>query len=171
MTTFRRYFFTPLITLSTIVLIYFLDGNTLVLPFAVFAIIAYFGGLRSNLIAAGLISLYAMYSIDAPLRMAQIIIGSFGLAIGSGWVLRQLRQSVEEAYRQKLAQTDRVDVNIARLSETLLKVDALLANRDLPTGFKQELSVIRVRIAEQLTLQRSYHIMAQEKGFVIANPE
>lgn len=177
MVSFRRFYAGPLITLGILIehaiivergyIPQSAAGLYLLILFS-----GYFGGLRSAFISSVLLAVYSLTYLGNITQERVIVALSYLVAAAlMGWQTRNLRHSIQEAYRAEMAQSDRVDANIARLSETLLKVDALMANRDLQTGFKQELAIIRVRIAEQLTLQKSYHIMAQEKGFVLANPD
>lgn len=131
MTTFRRFFMTPLITLAAIGIIHLTPGNTtLALPFSVFAIVSYFGGLRSNLVSALLISAYALYISPDLWRVAQIGLGAFGLAIGSGWVLRRLRLETLRRIQNDGAATT-LDGNIGKIQDCRAMIREILKKHQL----------------------------------------
>jgi len=173
MITFRRFYAGPIIT-AGIIVEHSIIVHRGIIPqsaaglYLLVLFSGYFGGLRSAIISAAMLVTYNLLFLG-DLTAERITVASSYLiaAVLMGWQTRLLRQSIEREYQAEIAATDRVDTNILRLQVTLDKVDTLMANRDLPMGIKKELAVIRVRIAEQLTLQRSYHIMAEEKGFVI----
>jgi hypothetical protein len=148
-----------------------------------FMIIGSVGGLRAGLICAGFISAYSFYAFPDDLsRVIQVAAASFLAVLIVGMETRALRRSVaDETTQRKRAddnqsKADIVDSVNGNLKLALGAIDIL---DSLRFGWdsiedKNRLAMVeqaRGKLADQVTLHRSFRQMARERGFVLGEDD
>lgn len=136
-------------------------------------------GLRSGLVSAALVALYSIWLDPGEVQRTIIVpLSVMTLAGLVGWQTRELRRSIADA----LAQHSRADANQGKadivdsvngnLKLALGAIDILDSLRfgwdAIPDGSKLTMvEQARGKLADQVTLHRSFRQMAKERGFVL----
>lgn len=139
---------------------------SLALPVAALALSAWYGGLWANLLSALIVSLYAVMAIGDLSRVSQVAFTAFVIAVPTGLIKRQFFKKIIEQQRA----SDTIDANISRLINTLDLINEALAARSInqkAVDLRRTLKIVQDRLANQLTLNNSYHSMALERGLIV----
>lgn len=175
----KRYLVGPLSTLFLIALVAIASHfewytTSLAFPFIGLAIGAFYGGLRSNLVSAALITTYTIVASDYNVaRSIQIITSAVTIATVSGILKRQLRERIIEAEHYRLRLLDTFNGNKARLKSAIDELDTLrdemygeAKKNDIWRARLNKVEAARGKLADLVLLVDSYHEMARDRRLV-----
>ena len=145
------------------------------MPLVVFLALGSLSGLWAGLICAAWITGYAVYAIDDTSRVIQIAFGAVSVALIIGWQTRALRQALVEAQANRV-KADIVDNFNGNVGLALGAIDILDSLRfgwaEIPDAVRYGMvERARGKIADQVTLARSFREMAADRGFVLGETD
>jgi hypothetical protein len=162
----------PAVTFALTILVEYLSRFEWYTPIPVILFIglgvsAIWGGLRSSLLSASIITGYVFVELDSdPGQIIQVALTAYSIATVNGLGRRLLRHWILEAeyYRQK--SIDNYNGNRAKMVEALDSLDKALQADDI-TKVRKLVETARIKQADTLTLMSSWHEMAKDKRLAI----
>jgi hypothetical protein len=173
MTTFNRFFLSPLVTVILLLLVEYarrFDWYTpsTAIPLAGMLTCVFWSGLRANAISALFITAYTLTIFpDDPARSSQVIIFAWFVAIPCGLLKQQqIRDAVEaERNRHAAALVDAANGNLGTLKEIHTDTVSLVQGWQIlsPEIRFRRVDEIRGRLANVLHIWEGWHILYKER--------